>query len=114
MRNLLFLGLVFTLTSSVASAQIVCTQLGKFTSCDNGNIQADLGYNMGVIIGPRETTPYVILPQAQPQTQTPIILPSPARRQTHEYAAPVYTPPPSTGVYGGYQAPLPYPGGMGE
>lgn len=115
-----FLGFVCGTAISLAAsaqAQIVCTTLGHFTTCDGTGqsyIQADLGNRMGVIIGPQATTPYVILQQPQPQAQTPIILPSPAWRHTPEYTAPVYTPPPSTGVYGGYQAPLPYPGGMGE
>lgn len=70
-----------------AHAQIICTQLGQFTSCDNGRertTQADLGNGIGVIVGPRATTPYVILPthptyqhQANPRAATtaPVFVP---------------------------------------
>lgn len=54
---------VLVLTSRIAHTQ-TCAQLGHYTYCDTpsgARIQSDLGHNRGVIIGPRETTPYVIL-----------------------------------------------------
>lgn len=62
MRRLLVVSVfASTLIALPAIAQLTCTQLGAFTSCSGGpgrsTIQSDLGNNMGVIIGPRTTTP---------------------------------------------------------
>lgn len=111
-----------SLASGQAEAQVLCSQLGNFTYCDTpsgSHIQADLGYGHGVIIGPRETTSYTIL-QSSPAAQqhshratppTPLFIPMPQE----EPAAldQNYSSTSTSSVYG-YQAPLPYPGGMGE
>lgn len=67
MRTVLDIALfAFVLMALPVTAQVTCTQLGAFTSCSGSGtqstIQADLGNNMGVIIGPRTTTPYTVLP----------------------------------------------------
>lgn len=115
--SLLLLGSV-SLFSEPASAQVVCAQLGHYLSCNNGSIQADLGNNRGVIVGPRETTPYVILPspvQTPHRTSpaAPIFVPTIESRRDRNEGTVVYEAPASGGVYG-YQAPLPYPPGVGE
>jgi len=74
-----FLGAMAVTFVVTAHAQIICTQLGAYTTCDNGHestIQADLGGGMGVIIGPRTTTPYVIL--GDRSSQAPLFLPAPS------------------------------------
>lgn len=84
---LLVLGSL-SLTSAPVDAQ-TCTQLGAYTYCDTpsgSRIQSDLGNNRGVIVGPRETTPYTILRPNQPSPSTvrplsPIFIPS-NRRST--------------------------------
>jgi hypothetical protein len=59
-------------------AQITCTQLGAFTTCDNGTIQADLGHGHGVIIDKDKTTPYTILTPPSPERPTsPVLIPVP-------------------------------------
>jgi hypothetical protein len=63
----------FILMAVPASAQLTCAQLGAFTDCSGpghrSTTQADLGNGMGVIIGPKTTTPYTVLPST-PRTHS--------------------------------------------
>jgi hypothetical protein len=78
-----------------ATAQVTCTTLGKFTTCTGpGNqsiIQTDYGNGMGVIIGPRETIPYVTLPvpQAGSRTVPPVFIPTPSASTSYEPTMPL-------------------------
>jgi len=89
--SLYFLSLLLgiTLLASVSAHAQTCTQLGAYTYCDTpsgSRIQSDLGNSRGVIVGPRETTPYTILRPSQPSPSTvrplsPIFIPN-NRRST--------------------------------
>ena len=107
--NVLALAVLFV---GQSFGQVICTQLGDFTSCDyqgRQTIQADLGSGVGTIMHPNgTTTPYVVIPTPStprtPHRPAPIfVAPAPP---------PVSAPSSLDSLY--YSAPMPHGYGSGE